>query len=422
MTIVTNVSYYNGKEFQESATLTIANKSEIATRINGIGLVAIPAGIDPHVHFRTPGHQHKENWVSGVKAALAGGYTTVLDMPNNNPSCTTADALENKVKLIDEQLKEAGFPGFHYGLYFGADREQFPEIEKVKGQIKAIKVYMGSSTGNLLMPDEPSLRKLFTIAKQFDILVAVHAEDEGMICENEKHYSEKKFCDHSEIRNPEVALKATRLAIKLMREIKNRLYIVHVSTQGEIDLIREAKKEGYAIYAEATPHHLFLNTGHYHMHGRAKMNPPLRAPVHNQALWDALNDGTIDTIGSDHAPHTLEEKDNMLYEKCPSGVPGLETTMRLLFDSQKVSIQKIVELTSLNPRKIFNLPENTDIVLIDPKATETIEGSKLFTKCKWTPFEKWELKGVPVVTILNGEAIKVSDRPLEIEGPFRTLQ
>lgn len=418
--VIRDVNFYDGHDFQgQLVNLSIMRDQwkvifvgDGTIPVDGVQKVAIPALVDPHVHFRTPGQERIENWVTGTKAAISGGYTTVLDMPNNIPSCSTEAALTEKEALVRAQIEESGFKGFQYGLYFGADRLKFDEIEKVKNRIVAIKVYMGSSTGNLLMDDEPSLRKLFEIAKKFDILVAVHAEDEAMIKTRANQFKEKKYCDHSEIRSPEVAIKATRLAIKLMKEIGNRLYIVHVSTKGEIDLIKAAKKEGYPIYAETTPHHLFLNTGHYRgLQGCAKMNPPLRRMEENEALWQAINEGVIDTIGSDHAPHKLEDKKEG-YDKCPSGVPGIETTLRLLLDAhskRKITMQKIVELTSINPRKIFRLKKSLDIVVADLEQVETVQGEKLHTKCKWSPFEGMALKGMPIITVLNGRSIVIKD-------------
>lgn len=444
MTVVKDVMFYDGDKYQGSeVTLKLVDGRKwevipqgsdwgagITTIIDSCGLIAIPAGIDPHVHFRTPGAEHKENWKSGAMSGIAGGYTTVLDMPNTNPPCTSEEAFLAKDALVRKQLEEVGLPKFRYALYLGGDRAKFAEIERVKDRIIAIKVYMGSSTGDLLMDDEPSLRKLFEIAKKFNLLVAVHAEDEHMIQENLAKFTEKKFTDHSEIRNPQVAAKATQLAINLTREIGNSLYIVHVSTKEEIDLIRAAKKEGLPVYAEATPHHLFLNTSHYHMHGYAQMNPPLRPMEHNQALLDAINEGVIDTIGSDHAPHTIAEKEQC-YGKCPSGVPGIETTLPLLFNAynkQQITIQKIVELTSINPRKIFKLPETSDMFLVDLDWSRMVERERLYTKCKWSPFEGIPLKCIPMFTILAGEAIGLSGNfmnlreTIEVEGPVRELQ
>lgn len=440
MTSIRNVNFYDGKQFQgQPVDLTLrrgqslqvnCEESNIDTTIDGVNLIALPALIDPHVHFRTPGNEHKENWKTASKAALAGGYTTVLDMPNTSPPCTTLETVTAKHALIQQQLQDVGLQDLHYGLYLGGDRNQFDQIPKVKDQVIAIKVYMGSSTGSLLMDDEKSLRKLFQIAKENNLLVAVHAEDEEMIRKNTAECPNKCFSAHSNIRNTEVARKATELAIRLTREIGNRLYIVHVSTMEELDAIRKAKAEKLPVYAEATPHHLFLNTRAYdQLEGRAQMNPPLRHSQHNQALLEAINEGVIDTIGTDHAPHTLEEKAKPYGEGpgcCPSGVPGIETALPLLLDAYSkrlITLQKIVDITHNNPKKIFGLPDRSDVVLVDLNRIYKVEGAKLHTKCKWSPFEGMELKGAPIVTVLEGKAYNVSNSDLgnRVEGQVHQL-
>ena len=417
MTQINNVYCYNGEILNgQKGSLRLTKTGEVDTVIDAVNLIAIPGLIDPHVHFRTPGspaEEEKENWMTGAKAALAGGYTTVLDMPNNTPSCNTEEILHAKAALIRQQLEQVGLQDLHYGLYFGADKNQFDEIPKVANKICAIKVYMGSSTGNLLMKEREHLKKLFTIARDNNLLVAVHAEDEDMICANKETCKEKTFAAHSEIRNPEVAKRATQIALELTKEIGNRLYIVHVSTKEEIDLIRHAKNvDKLEVYAEATPHHLFLNTGHYHsLHGRAQVNPPLRDREHNKALLDAINEGVIDTIGSDHAPHTKNQKE-LPYGQCPSGLPGIETTLSLLLDARSkglITLNKIIALTHTNPKRIFNLPDRpNDIVLVDLNKRVTVDESKLHTKCGWSPFAGWKLTGAPIVTVLEGRAYKVT--------------
>jgi dihydroorotase len=373
--------------------------------IDGTPFVLLPALIDPHVHFRTPGAEHKENWETASQAAIAGGVTTVFDMPNNTPSCISAERLKKKKELIDHQLK---IP-IHYGLYLGADQHHLDEIPKVKNQIVGLKIYMGSSTGDLLMNNPAALEKAFRIAGDNGVLIAVHAEDEALI---QKRKAECKApldpASHSIIRNAEAAVRATAHAIDLAAKYKTRLYIAHVSTREELDLIRKAKKKGLPVYAEATPHHLFLTTKLYETLGTcALVNPPLREST--EALWEAIYDNTIDTIGTDHAPHLLSEKKGP-YGSAPSGFPSIELYLALLLNARhekKISLKQIVSLTHTRPQEIFRWPVNSDVVLVDLNEKRTIDNVHLKTKAKWSPYEGMTLTGWPRYTILNGKIYSV---------------
>lgn len=368
-------------------------------------LSMLPALIDPHVHFRTPGEEHKEDWIHGARAAIAGGVTTVLDMPNNIPACSTQKALHKKKERIEKQLQEADIP-LRAFFYFGADETHLDQISLCKKEIIGIKVYMGSSTGSLVMNKLASLEKVFQIAAQENLILTVHAEDEEILQARAKQFSgEANPAVHSKIRDREAAIKAVDLAISLAEQYSTQLMIAHVTTKQELSLIREAKKKEMIIYAEATPHHLFLTEDAYKKWGtKVQMNPPLRTVEDQEELWEAVRDGTIDTIGSDHAPHTLEEK-NQPYGKAPSGVAGLETTLPLLLTASKrglFSIEKLVELTRINPERIFRLPPTKDSVLVDLETERAVEDRLLQTKCGWSPFAGRKLIGWPVYTLLNG--------------------
>ncbi|MDO8953932.1 MAG: dihydroorotase [Gammaproteobacteria bacterium] len=380
--------------------------SEESCEIDGTGLTIMPAAIDPHVHFRTPGAEHKESWITGAKACVHGGYTHVFDMPNNVPACSTVERLEAKMALIEQQLKEAGIP-LRYHLYFGADRKTLDQIPLVKDKIIGVKIFMGSSTGDLLMDKVDDLRQAFEICGKHDILVAVHAEDECLIQQRMAEFKgQTDFRVHSKIRSPEVAEAAVKQAIDLAREFNTRLYILHVSTINELELIRAAKSEGLKVYAEACPHHLFMTEEALGTMGaRAQMNPPLRSAKHQMALWQAIQDGSIDTIGSDHAPHSVEEK-NQPYGKAPSGVPNMDTSMALLlnaYNDGRLSLERIVELTRTRAQEIFRLPDNDDVVLVDLHKTKIVDEAKLYTRCGWSPYAGWELKGWPSYTICQGK-------------------
>lgn len=377
-------------------TITRAYHEELT--IDGTDLLALPGLIDPHVHFRVPGMEDKEDWQHASVAALKGGITTVFDMPNTKPATTTQERLHSKFSIIDAQLAEVNLP-LRYELFFGADKNQFHEIVKVKDEIIGIKVFMGASTGDLLMDDESSLHAIYALAKAHGLLIALHAEDELIIRNNAvKYANETDFKYHSIIREPQAAVKAVELVIQLAEIYQVPSYILHVSTAGELELVQAAKARGVKVYVETCPHYLFLDESNYpQLNGRAKMNPPLRSKIDQGILWQALNAGVIDTIGSDHAPHKLDEKAQPLC-KCPSGVPGIETTLPLLISAwreRKISLAKIVELMHTNPRRIFNLPENDDLVLVDIVNYSELSDEQMATKCKWTPFVGMNLTGFP---------------------------
>lgn len=374
--------------------------------IDASHLTLFPGLIDPHVHFRTPGLEHKENWTTAAKAAISGGITTVLDMPNTVPACITKERLHEKKALIDKQLKEVGIP-LRYGLYLGADKKHFQEIYRCKQEIAGLKVFMGSSTGDLLMDDDSSLHAAFSLAASLGVVLSVHAEDEELIKERKALFaSETHPRVHSKIRNNEVALLATKKALELAKIYKTRLYLLHIGTKEEVVEIEKAKKERVEVFAETTPHHLFLSVDDYETFGtKVQMNPPLRTKADQEALWEAIRKGVIDTIGSDHAPHTLEEK-SQPYGKAPSGIPGVETTFPLLLDAHHrgmLPLSDVVRLMRKGPEEVFRLPPNDDIVLVDMQLKKRIENKNLQTKCGWSPYEGRTLQGWPVYTICRGE-------------------
>lgn len=372
-------------------------------------LLALPALIDPHVHFRTPGHEHKENWISAAKAAIHGGIGFVLDMPNNAPSCIDLFSLQQKQLRIDEQLKTANIP-LRYRLYLGADEKTLEEIPLCKKNAVALKIYMGPSTGTLLMQDPKALDRSFQIAKEHSIPIAVHAEDEAIMKKNARHHVGEDPSLHSKIRSDLVAAKATEQAIELCAKYQTTLYVVHVSTKKELALIRSAKKQGLPVYAEATPHHLFLNDAVYPtLKTKALVNPPLRSKEEQEALLEALFDGTIDCIGTDHAPHLLEEK-NLPYGKAPAGFPSIELLLPLLLTAHKnlkLPLERIVELTHHNPKRLFSLPATDDWVFVDLEETRCVEENKLFSKAGWSPYAGFSLTGWPHYMLLQGRILDV---------------
>jgi len=399
MISIKNALLINGK----TTDLDISSQQDL--EINAEGLTLFPGLIDPHVHFRTPGYEYKEDWHTAARAAIYGGYTTVFDMPNTLPPTITANLLAEKKALIDSQLQQIDIP-LRYHLFFGADKNHLNQLAQVKNDCIGIKVFMGCSTGNLVIDDDESLDAVFKIAAENNMLVAVHAEDEERMYQRKQAFKDSKhYQDHSQIRDEEVARLAVEKALALTRKYGTRLYILHLSTMRELNLVKQAKEQGLPVYAEITPHHLFLNDQAYaQLQGRAVVNPPLRAPEHNAQLLQGIQSGIIDTIGSDHAPHTIAEKAKP-YGECPSGMPGIETTLPLLLTAYHqglLNLDQILNLTSKRVQEIFKLPATTDVILVDLNKSMEVIPSQLKTKCAWSAFAGQVLQGWPQYTIVNG--------------------
>lgn len=383
--------------------------------VAGRKLTILPALIDPHVHYRVPGGEHKENWKSGALSAVRGGVTTVCDMPNNTPPCTTYERLVEKKRIIDAQLREVGIP-LRYGLYFGANQEDLDQIALAGPQSVALKIFMGCSTGGLVIETDEGLDDSFRLAKEAGLLVAVHAEDEAILKAARARYpgvTDPAY--HSKIRPKEAAIRATDKALQLCAKYDTPLYILHMSTREELDLVREAKRSGLPVYAEVTTHHLFLSEEDYKIFGTfVQMNPPLRALEDQEALWEGIRDGTVDTIGTDHAPHTLEEK-KLPFGKAPSGIPGVETLLPLMLDAVHrglLSLERMMELTRWKSEEIFSLPSHQDVVLVDLDCEKTVKEEDLASLCGWSPYHGRSLRGWPFYTILDGRVF-VSQGTLE---------
>ncbi len=403
MIIIENINTLNGVQ-----TLKIPSAQDITLDLPH--LTALPAVIDPHVHFRTPGLEYKEDWTHAARAAINGGCTTVFDMPNTLPPTITETLLVEKKQIIDAELASVGIP-LRYQLFFGADKNHLDQIPKVRGQVVGIKVFMGCSTGNLVIDDDESLHAVFSLAAKENMLVAVHAEDEHLMNDRKARYFDaSSYACHSVIRNVEVAVRAVEKAIALSRQYSTRLYVLHASTAEEIELIRAAKKQGVQVFAETTPHHLFFDTRSYEtLQGKCVVNPPLRDMAHREALINAIHDHTIDTLGSDHAPHTKDEKSRP-YGQCPSGMPGIEFILPMLLNAHEqglFTLDEIVGLTSRNAQKIFNLPETNDWVLVNLKQTSVVQSTA--SKCGWSPYMGLTLTGWPQYTILDGQLFPLND-------------
>ena len=405
--IEANLELRDGKIFEISKKTFSAEKE-----IDCSGKIILPGLIDGHVHFRIPGGEQKEDWKTGSMAALHGGVTTVIDMPNTNPPLNSIQALKEKKAIVEKDAL------VNYFFHFGATNSNLEELKELNdAKIASIKVFMGSSTGNMLVENPIIQRKIFEIAKKKDLAVSVHAEDEKIIKENiEKFENENSPSIHSKIRSNLAEKIAVANALKIQKEAGNKLHLLHISTREAIALIKKAKLNDKKISCEATPHHLFLTKNAMDKMGNfAKMNPPLREKKDVVALWNGIKNGTISTIGTDHAPHRREEKEKNYWE-APSGVPGIETMLPLLLNAvneKKLKLEKVVELCCENPAKIFSIKNkgfieqgfDGDLAVVDLKKENIINGKDLFTKCKWSPFEGWKLKGVVEKTVVGGKLL-----------------
>lgn len=380
--------------------------------IDGNGYLALPGFIDTHVHFREPGMEHKATWQTECVAALKGGVTTVIDKPNNNPAMTTYERLLQKIKLI-------GKVPIDYRLSFGATKTNFEEILKALKHERSsdVKVFMGSSTGDLLVDDDESIRKVFQICAENNILVTIHAEDEELMAKNRAGLGHEAIIqDHCAIRDTAVEVRAVYRALKLQEETGVRLYFCHITTPEAVGLISVAKLKGRPVYVEVCPHHLYFTDEEIEGNGNPffKMNPPLRSQAQVQELQDlVVRTDFVDVISSDHAPHTSEEKLAKEYDKIPSGVTGVQTlglAALHLVETHGMTLQRLADLTSGNAAKIFNLPKkgkleagfDADIVLIDLKTKTFFTPAMVASKCGHSPFQGVSLQGAIKLTIAKG--------------------
>lgn len=387
--------------------------SKIADNIDEGGLDAeydltgkylMPGVIDAHVHFRSPGYEKKEDWESGSKAALAGGVTTVFDMPNTKPKTVTKEALMQKRDLARKNSL------VNYGLFFGAMLDNIEEIKHVSGVV-GLKVYMAETTGHMIMEKDARidelLEELFT---NHDFTVAVHAEDEEMLQRHASNYADEHKPEvHSLIRNDAIAFSAARRAVHLAKKHGGRLHLCHVSTKKEMELLSKYPD----VTCEATPHHLFLTVKEYiNQENFVKVNPPVRPERDREYLWDGMQRNLIDIIASDHAPHLPEEKKRDYWD-APSGVPGVETMLPLMLNAVNegmLSLKDLVAMMCENITKIYPVQNkgyiregyDADLTVVDLDIEKTVKNENLYTKCGWSPFEGRKLKGWPVMTFVRG--------------------
>ena len=375
----------NGKVYQNETLIkkNIFIKKDKITKITSQELKAdkiidaknkiiIPGLIDSHVHFREPGLTHKEDFLIGSMAAAAGGITTILDMPNTLPPTTDLQRLDEKKRLAKKSI-------VNYGFHFGSTKDNIAEIKKAKS-IASVKVYMEYTTGDLRIDNNKVLQEIFSNTG----LSAIHAENEQILN-----------------------------AINILKNTNNDIYFCHISSKEDLHYARREKIKNH-VYVEVAPHHLFMTAKDLDKLGSfAEMKPHLKTEKDQKALWEGIHNGKIDTIATDHAPHTKEEK---LAPNYPYGVPGCETMLPLLLNTvneRKITLKKLIQLCYENPAKIFKIKNkgfikeglDADLTIIDLNLEKEVKNNALFTKCKWSPFDGWKLKGWPVATIVNGNIV-----------------
>jgi len=378
--------------------------SAAGTTLDATGLHILPGVIDTQVHFREPGMEHKEDLATGSRSAVLGGVTAVFEMPNTKPETSSAVTLADKVARADGRM----FCDFAF--FVGATRDniaELPELERLPGAA-GVKVFVGSSTGDLLVDEEESLARILSTIRR---RAAFHAEDETRLRERSGLRREGDPTSHSEWRDPEAALAATTRLIRLSAETGARIHILHVSTAAEMELLARHKDR---VSVEVTPQHLTLAAGEAYaaLGTKAQMNPPLRDQIHQDALWWGLDQGVVDVLGSDHAPHTLDEKAG-IYPATPSGMPGVQTLVPVMLDhvnAGRLSLARFVDLTSAGPQRLFGIAGkgriaagyDADFTIVDLKAERRIENEWIGSKCGWSPFAGRQVKGWPVGTMVRG--------------------
>ncbi len=375
-------------------------------RIDCAGLHVLPGVIDSQVHFREPGPVHKEDLETGSRAAVLGGVTAVFEMPNTDPTTTTESALADKVRRAHGRMH------CDFAFWVGGTHDNvanLTELERLPGAA-GIKVFMGSSTGRLLVADDEGV---LAVLKAIRRRAAFHSEDETRLNERKPLRVPGDPSSHPVWRDETTALICTERLIRLAREARAQVHVLHVSTREEMELLASARD---VASCEATPHHLTLSADDYARLGtKLQMNPPVRGPEHRDGIWRGLQQGVVDVLGSDHAPHTLEEKAKP-YPDSPSGMTGVQTLVPIMLDhvaAGRLTLQRFVDLTSAGPQRIFRIlgkgriaaGYDADFTVVDLKRVETIRDSWIASRCGWTPYDGKTVTGWPVGTIVRGKRV-----------------
>jgi len=375
--------------------------------IDARGLHVLPGVIDTQVHFREPGPTHKEDLESGSLSAVMGGVTAVFEMPNTSPLTITHASVEDKL------ARARGRMHCDHAFFVGATHHNprdLPDLERMPG-VCGVKIFMGASTGDLLVEDDRGVLDVLTHGVR---RVAIHSEDEFILRENRKLAREGDWTSHPEVRSVETAVSSTIRLLRLARQAHRRIHVLHVTTAEEIPILAAAKD---IATAEVTPQHLTLEAPdcYLRLKGKAQMNPPIRERRHRDGLWRGVAQGVFDVIGSDHAPHTLDEKEKP-YPASPSGMPGVQTLVPVMLNhvaEGRLTLARFVDLVCHGPQRIFGLAGkgriaagyDADFTIIDLKRRETITDAWSRSRCGWTPFHGMPVTGWPVGTIIRGRRV-----------------
>ena len=375
-------------------------------RIDARGLHILPGVVDTQVHFREPGLTHKEDLESGSRAAVLGGVTGVFEMPNTNPLTTSAETLADKVRRGHHRMH------CDFAFWVGGTHDNvkdIPELERLPGSA-GIKVFMGSSTGSLLVEDDAGVT---AILRQTRRRSAFHSEDEPMLRKRMGLRVKGDPSSHPVWRSPEVALKCTQRLVRIAHETGARIHVLHISTSDEIDFLKHHKD---VASCEVTPHHLTLGSDAYARLGTyAQMNPPVRDDAHRTRIWEGVAQGIADILGSDHAPHTREEKDHT-YPDTHSGMTGVQTLVPVMLDhvnAGRMTLERFVDMTSAGPLRLFGMARkgrlavgyDADFTIVDLKRRETITNAWIASKSRWTPYDGVAVTGWPVGTFVRGRRV-----------------
>lgn len=394
-------------------TIGCLSDSSAKNIIDCDGLHVLPGVIDSQVHFREPGLENKENLESGMLAAAAGGVTAVFEMPNTDPLTITPDTIKDKLQ------RASRVAWTDYAFYLGGTGRTGPNLgewENAPG-ICGIKIFMGASTGELMTASDEEVESVLSNGKR---VVAVHAEDQFIMQKNMKEIlkDQTDVALHSVWRSPESCLSATKRVVTIAKKYKRRVHVLHITTSEEMDFLRKNKD---VASVELLANHLTLHAPDcYERLGTlAQQNPPIREKHHQEALWKALNDGTVDILASDHAPHTMEEK-SQVYPKSPSGTPGVQTLVPIMLNhvnNGKLTLERLVELWSYGPERIHKLINkgriaegyDADFTVVDMKKKNTITNAQQKSKTGWTPYDGMEVVGWPIITIIRGNVVMRDD-------------
>jgi dihydroorotase len=403
-TSVTDVGVREGR----IAALGDLGGAPATATIEARGLHVLPGVIDTQVHFREPGMVHKEDLATGTTAAILGGVTSILEMPNTEPPTTSAEALAGKLGAARGRAR------CDHAFFVGASGDNLEDLDdlEVLAGCAGVKVFMGSSTGRLLVDDDERLARVLASGRR---RVAVHAEDEPRLRERRHLAAEAGHPRaHPEWRDAECALTATWRILALARRFGRPIHVLHVSTAEEMDVLALCKD---IATVEVTPMHLTLEAPEcYERLGTlAQMNPPVRDARHREALWEAVRAGLVDAIGSDHAPHTTDEK-RRPYPQSPSGAPGVQTLLPIMLDhvaQQRLTLERVVDLTATGPARVYGIAGkgriavglDADLALVDLSAQRTIRNGEQASRCGWTPYDGMKVTGWPVATVLRGHVV-----------------